>query len=105
MTKTKKTPSQKKATKQFKKGTDMNGSIVNTLAGGGVSTVSVEEQMPSTATVETAGDQIEKSDLILAYLEKLEESSQTLIRRIADLESRQVHVFYSMYCSGQRCHN
>ena len=86
MTKPKKTPAQKKATKQSKKGTDMNGSIVSTLAGGGVSTVSIEEQMPSTSTGDTASKQSDKSDLILAYLEKLDHSNQALTRRVADLE-------------------
>ena len=79
MPKQKKTPARKKATKQSRKGTDINGSFINTSSvGEGVSTVHVEEQTPSTSLADMASKQTNKSDLILAYLEKLDQSNQAL---------------------------
>ena len=70
-----------------KKGPDMNGSNVNTLVGGGVSTVPIEEQTPCTSTGDMASKHSDKSDLILAYLEKHDHSNKALTRRVANLEA------------------
>ena len=87
MTKPKKMPAQSKATKQTKKGTHMNESIVTTLPNDSVSAVTVDKQMPSTSAASTASNQTDKSDLILAYLERVDQFNQALTRRVAGLEA------------------
>ena len=64
---------------------DMNEFIVTTLPEGSVSTATLDKQAPSTPAAETASNQPDKSDLILVYLERLDQFNQALTRRVADL--------------------
>ena len=100
--KAKKTPAPKKGSKKgSKKTTDLDGSISQAL-GDSVSTSVLDGQLPCSAVLNSgfsvdagpsstspAGGQPprDKSDAILAYLERLDQSNQALTKRISDLET------------------
>ena len=105
--KAKKTPAPKRGTKKNnQKGPDLDGSLSQTLQGDIVST-SLFEGNILPASVASSADSascglssvplhqvgtsqaapLDKSDAILAYLERLDNSNQALTRRVAELES------------------
>ena len=105
--KTKKTPAPKKGSKKNnKKGLDLDGSLSQTLQGEIVSTSLFKGDIPPTSVASSAASAshghssvppyqagtsqavpLDKSDAILAYLERLDSSNQALTRCVAELES------------------
>ena len=105
--KTKKTPAPKKSTrKRNRSGLDLDGSITHELPNDTVSNLGSDGSIPSSslATAGASASQLssatssnqvpgvqalhtDKSDAILAYLERLDQSNQALTKRVAELET------------------
>ena len=100
--KAKKTPAPKKGSKKAsKKPTDLDGSISQTL-GDSVSTSLLDDHLPrptmlnsslsaevglSSTSPTALQPPRDKSDVILAYLERLDQSNQALTKRVSELET------------------
>ena len=100
--KTKKTPAPKKGTrKSSKRATDLDGSITqvlgdsvsNVLHDGQIPPISVtnsessEGSAPLSVIPPTSAAPVDKSDAILAYLQRLDQSNQALTKRVMELET------------------